>query len=520
MKQFAVVDCETDPFLFGREPQPFIWGFYDGISFKTFGNGQELVSFLRELDIVVYAHNGGKFDWHFISDFIEPDSEILIINGRLSKFKIGKCEFRDSYNLLPVPLASYQKTEIDYNKFESDVRQQHMEEITDYLKDDCRDLYTVVQTFIDNHGMPITLASAALKFWKNNYYTGEMFNSSQSFYNRFKDYYYGGRVECFTMGVIQEVVKIYDINSAYPFAMSDFHPWGFGYSVMDDLPDSNLERCFIDCDAISKGTFPQRAKDGSLVFPNSSEVLNFKITGWEYLAAIETGTAEIISINSVIQFDDIITFGDYVDYWFEKKAELKNGDKAEYLIAKLFLNSLYGKFGSNPQKYKSYHTLEPQYVRACEELEQKTFAGMLGKNALMSKELDEDEQHFYNVATAASVTGFVRAYLWRAICKAEKVYYCDTDSIICRDFNIEISPELGKWNFEGVYNGGAIAGKKLYAFKNGTDEKIASKGVKLNYQQILAIAKGEEITYNKDSPTFGFKKKSQFITRKIKMRIK
>lgn len=42
-------------------------------------------------------------------------------------------------------------------------------------------------------------------------------------------------------------------------------------------------------------------------------------------------------------------FKDYIDYWSEQKIQSKkNGNKAQYLISKLFLNSLYGKFGTNP----------------------------------------------------------------------------------------------------------------------------------------------------------------------------
>ena len=43
-------------------------------------------------------------------------------------------------------------------------------------------------------------------------------------------------------------------------------------------------------------------------------------------------------------------------------------------------------------------------------------------------ERDDPKDSFYNVATAASITGFVRAFMWRAICDSEEPLYCDTDS--------------------------------------------------------------------------------------------
>lgn len=43
-------------------------------------------------------------------------------------------------------------------------------------------------------------------------------------------------------------------------------------------------------------------------------------------------------------------FTDYIDYWTEKKIQAKkNGQKAQYLLAKLHMNSIYGKFGANPK---------------------------------------------------------------------------------------------------------------------------------------------------------------------------
>src|SRR5262245_9928069 len=96
---FWAVDCESDPFAYGRIPEPFLWGVYDGGSdlYWEFQTVDEVVAHLRKHDVVAYAHNGGKFDWHFLSAHMDPDQPLLVINGRLAKFRIGMCEFRDSY---------------------------------------------------------------------------------------------------------------------------------------------------------------------------------------------------------------------------------------------------------------------------------------------------------------------------------------------------------------------------------------------------------------------------------------
>lgn len=109
MRPIWTADCETDPFKRGRIPKPFLWGVYDGTACHLFERTEDFINFVQDKKVILYAHNGGKFDWHFILDYLEPFTPINIINGRIAKFKIGVCEFRDSYNILPIPLAAYQK---------------------------------------------------------------------------------------------------------------------------------------------------------------------------------------------------------------------------------------------------------------------------------------------------------------------------------------------------------------------------------------------------------------------------
>jgi hypothetical protein len=47
-----------------------------------------------------------------------------IINGRLVQVFFGKQEFRDSYAIVDIPLAKFQKDEIDYAKFARHCREE------------------------------------------------------------------------------------------------------------------------------------------------------------------------------------------------------------------------------------------------------------------------------------------------------------------------------------------------------------------------------------------------------------
>lgn len=521
-------DCETDPFKRGRIPKPFLWGVYDGVAYHEFTDTKDFIKFVEKEKVILYAHNGGKFDWHFILDYLEPFTPINIINGRIAKFKIGECEFRDSYNILPIPLAQYNKEKIDYSIFEESEREkpENMKLISDYLKMDCVYLWQLVDAFIRDYGLNLTLAGSALKKWQviENVKAPK---TSRDFYEYLTPYYYGGRVECFVKGFIDHEFKVVDVNSAYPNAMMYEHPYGEHFESLDKLPDKNIESCFIRLKCISKGALPFRGENG-LSFPNDDKIREYCITGWEYLAAVELNLISKIKIVEVIKFIEKITFKNYVNYFFKMKKEAKEaGDKAREIFSKLMLNSLYGKFCANPSDYREYMIIDPEFIDACEMDEGFEFDGELGKWALMSKELELQKQRYYNIAVGASITGFQRSLLLRALKKVKEPLYCDTDSIACVETaDLVLSKELGDWSLEAECSEGAIAGKKLYAFKlkepvikkgEKVTHKIASKGVRLTAKEIYKIADGEEIIAETEFPTFSFKKGPVFIDRKIRL---
>ena len=66
----ATIDLETDPFQHGRLPKPFLSGFDDGNRVVEFWGDDcilRLVEFLATLEdpYIIYAHNGGKFDFFY-----------------------------------------------------------------------------------------------------------------------------------------------------------------------------------------------------------------------------------------------------------------------------------------------------------------------------------------------------------------------------------------------------------------------------------------------------------------------
>jgi hypothetical protein len=125
---------------------------------------------------------------------------------------------------------------------------------------------------------------------------------------------------------------------------------------------------------------------------------------------------------------------------------------------------------------------------------------------------------FFDVATAASITGASRAELLRAIAGATRPVYCDTDSLICEDIAADIhATKLGAWKIEETADLVAIAGKKMYACRRaGEYVKWASKGVKIDPQTILDIAAGHVHTHMRESPSYTLKRLAHFINRQVK----
>ena len=569
-KTICTIDAETDPFGSVDFPEPFIWGFFDGVQFLTFDHAEPMIEYLYNKHLIVYAHNGGKFDFHFLLDYIPAHTKPTVINGRLVKFKIGNCEFRDSYPLLNQPLSAFSKLEIDYNKMRKENREANMEEIITYLKYDCESLYNAVNAFIDGYGKHLTVPGSAINQIK---LIEELKLPKQTEQRdaQLRNYYFGGRTQVFRYGLINEKSKMIDINSAYSRAMIEDHPFS---ETMETIPilrkykgeKINCQAFYnIKCKTQKIGPFPLKVKNVGVTFPIVDTQTEFYVTGWELSKAIELNLCYDLYIETKIVFHETKNFKKFINHFYEIKKHAKKGSY-DYIFAKLMQNSGYGKFSANPRKYREYEFIPindiARYMEFCAcnsggieiEENQLDFFGEYIEDckgrfftrcpsddcdliyhherdfqhtALVSKKLSPDkwDRSFVNVAIGASITGFARAYLLDGIAqiinKGGSVLYCDTDSIFYTgelEFD-NIGDELGQWELEGEYETGAIAGKKLYYFqaKNG-ECKIASKGTKLAIWDIrkLALDPDAFIDYSFMAPVYSLSKEPYNLSRKIK----
>lgn len=473
-KKLIAVDCETDPFKHGRVPKPFVWGAFDGKHFFHFKSTEEFVDWLSQLNCVAYAHNGGKFDFMFLLKYVKR-TRARIIGGRFAEMEIGRAKLRDSYSIIPVPLAAVQKDEIDYDLMEEEVRENYMtSHILPYLKTDCIYLYQMVDKYREVAGKGLTIAGNALS--NSRALGADPGKTNFRFDTEFRQYYYGGRTECFRPGTHRDVTVV-DIVSSYPFAMLQDHPTGddrVTSSSLDGLTKDQINQSFIEVECYSKGAFPFKNEKGGLDFPYGKR--RFTVTGWEYVTAKRHRLILNEKIISVKSFQNTISFKNYVYEWFKfKSSHNKKTHPIEYTIGKIMMNSLYGKLAQNPLKYFDYEIHDPgTKVNSEEGWELYTeFLGVeVHRRPVMWKyEFDHGKSWikqplFFNVATGASITGFARAHLLNAIHTVgeNNVVYCDTDSIMMTGNGwkkLDLGDQLGQWENEATASIAHFAGKKL-----------------------------------------------------------
>lgn len=570
-RPITACDCETDPFLNGRVPKPFIWGFYDGKNFRTFNTTEDFISFIVTQRVICYAHNGGKFDFMFLLPYAIQHSEsgevkTQIINGRIVSIKIGECEFVDSYAAVPESLKKIKKLDIEYWKLEAECREQYRDEIITYLRGDCVYLHELMIAYRQAAGTQKTIASNALKFAKSLGLKPGTTNFS--FDSDFRPFYFGGRTQDFQSGTFRDI-SVVDLISSYPFAMMQDHPSGADRhyrSTLATMTTEEISRAFIRLHCNAKGCFPIRSGGSEgLTFPHATR--EYHVTGWEYLAAKELG---LISEEKIIQVrccEGVINFSSYVDHWFKyKTSHPKKVFPIEYTIGKIMMNSLYGKMAQNPTKYFDYKIVQPGAKLPCKEpiedenenckicgfhaMEHgwKLYVQFEGQTFFRRESLWkykfrygtewEAKPLYKNVATGASITGFARANLLRAIHTVgiDKVLYCDTDSLVllpgARTDKLPMQGRLGDWEKEielaPVIH---IAGKKLYGIDLGNGKpcrcndpqepcerhKVVTKGGRLTFAQMGKIAAGETISYAPAAPTFSIAHgKIEFPPRRFK----
>lgn len=452
-----------------------------------FRNGYEWVESTKGMidkQFTTLISDDGKFYTMHICNEIVPKRNVI--------------EIRDSQKLLNMSVAKIAKTfklpdsklEIDYNEFR-EVGHELTSEEQEYLKADITIVSKALADLFESGTTRLTIGSNAL----NKYY--EMMGGRKQFRKIFpkldvivdKDIraaYKGGFAYLNPIYKEVDIAEglVLDVNSLYPWAMHSPNvlPYGRPVFFSGQYQPDNMHPLFI-----------QRLRCQFELKPNKIPMIqlkhNLSFVPTEYLKSsndqIITLTLTNIDLELFLENYDVYEleyvngwkfkgasgmFDQYIDYWTEIKIQAtKDKNAGLRAIAKLYLNSLYGKFAMSP------------YVRSA--------IPYLGEDGVVHYHKTEyEERDSIYVPIAAFITAIARN---KTIRSAQSVYdrylYSDTDSIHIRGTDIPDCLEvddykLGAWKCESKFERARFIRQKCYIEDEIiTEEEYNSKMLEFPY---------------------------------------
>ncbi|MHA1757971.1 MAG: DNA polymerase [Promethearchaeota archaeon] len=501
--KFATFDIEAEDWINFK-----ILGFYDGEEYKEFYNLKSFLNYVlrsKYQGYNIYAHFGGRYDFLFLLEELYNKAQIIEVNGRIIELKIylddkhkKVIKFRDSFSLLPVSLERLTKTfNVEHKKLDNenfDFSNLKIDKnLREYLKNDVIGLYEVLEKFQDQINelggeIKLTLAATSLDLFQRKYMKKDwMFPTYFEFEDEIRASYFGGRCEVFKK--YGKNLNYYDFNSLYPSVMKDnkfpvgrpirlkkykFNPNDTGFCYIETYIPKSMDIPLLPVH-----------EDGMMIFRTG------KIKGWYSIPLLKrlNDIGIKFKVKEAILFQGKKIFNDFVDDLYRLRKENKNNSLN--LIAKLLMNSLYGKFAQKVKR-KNY-IINPKK----EDFEKYKLINYNEKLDIWYYET-KNESNYILPAISSYVTSYAMLKLYDILISCDP-YYCDTDSIIT-EMKIENSDELGKLKLEDEIDEGIFLSQKLYAYKNKNGkEKIVAKGFPI---EELKFSDYEKALFYKDYSGF------------------
>lgn len=487
----ATFDIETTE---GVSDKFEMLGFYDGIEGIIFDSVRaflDAVLVKRYRSFAFYAHNAERFDFKFlIGEFLKMEigeNQIRAANGKIlfiKFFQAGErireiylCDanrntwrFVDSFWLMPTSLKKITTSfKVASPKGEIDYAQISIKDPVSraYCLNDCKGLYESLFAYFNQkifNGLKPkgTIASNAMQIYRAGMKQPlKGINHEQEQFIRHA--YFGGRVEIFrTHG---RALNCYDFNSLYPSVMVDSeYPTGLPAWV-DRYEQGAMGFYWASInmpDDIGIPPLPV-VRNGKLVFPVGQFSGHF--SSCELDCALRLGATVKVKRGLVFLHTEKI-FTKYVKELYALKAKADK-ESADYMIAKLYLNGLYGKFGQRREQC-SIIRCDSDYAA------EKGLTPYLPDFGLyLQKQQSRGAYIMPNIA--AWVTAQARLKLYSVL--DNNSYYCDTDSIFtpnqlpCSDI------DLGALKFEKRIEQAYFLLPKVYYLKLERGlEQVKAKG--------------------------------------------
>ena len=447
--RFCVFDIES----FGLDGDAYAIGFYDGkkfYSFEGFNKSEAWLNFTKfyfqkkHRNMICFAHNGGHFDFHrLIKANIETgvNDRIKIKNIILFSSRIGELvfsdvnrntwKFRDSVCYFPTSLKKVlkaygcdtQKGDFDHEGINKRNWKQQRKDWLPYLEKDCKGLYEVVEKFQKgllkeysvNLSKNVTVAQTAMNIFRKNFLKIDI-PTYQYIEDEVRQSYFGGRVEVFKH--YAEDLNYYDVNSLYPYVM-ETNMLPVGKPIRNRRMDvDHFGICHAKVNVptwLNIPVLPYRVKEkgaNKLFFPVG------KFEGWyttpELKVALEKGCT--IEVTDGYEFEPYPLFKNVMSKMYKIKAEAT--DPVKKNLAKLLMNSTYGKFGQRRDRKETV-------VNAIDIIGLEQLSEDLG---IYQRTVHSDACHILP-AIASFVTSYARLHL-HSLLDGNEPIYCDTDSVI------------------------------------------------------------------------------------------
>lgn len=436
------------------------------------------------------------------------------LNGK----KVKKVTFQDSLKLIPLSVRDIaesfklpiKKGIIDYKAHDYLPPDSPLtEEEIDYIKNDVQIVAIAIDYFYSQGLTNMTIGSCALNEYKKliKRINFNRWFPPPKFHKDVKQSYRGGFTYLnpkFAGKVLRNLVVL-DVNSLYPSTMYyEYLPYSMpiffkGQYKEDELYPlyTQMLRCQFE---LKPGKIPTIQIKHSMYF-----------SGNEYLTS-SNDEEVVLCLNSVDlelffeQYDvynlEYISgwkfkatrglFKDYIDKWSTNKINAKKeGNHGLYLISKLFLNSLYGKFGTDIMVKSKIPYLADDGV-------------------IHYYDSEPEEKEGIYIAMASFITSYARRKTIKSAQMITDNYnagkskiqfvYADTDSLHCvsPDFSLpeglEIdSTKLGAWDFECRVKKAKYLRQKCYIDLQYIDEKTYQRGIES--EQSFLYSKDDEGFY-------------------------
>ncbi|KAK4412249.1 DNA polymerase [Sesamum alatum] len=368
--------------------------------------------------------------------------------------------FRDSLTLLPGNLASLgdtlcpelgSKGSIQHENLVVSDLQVNSENLINYLRQDILLLGGVMlkaqeinwsKYQIDVEDV-MTISALSLKIFRKLYFDDNAFHINIPTRNQdtfIRRGYYGGHVDVYKPN--GENLYYYDVNSLYPFIMKSY-PMPSGEPVWkNNLESVELDSLFGFIEAyvvcpktISRPFLPYKDKMGTLIFPTGKFIGVFYSEELKF--ARDLGY-KIIPLRGYMFEKKSSPFEGFISDLYESRLEAKKrGDVPMTFIYKILMNSLYGRFGMNPESIVTEICNQEKYeeillmdnFQSADKLNDDYYIVNYISNSQIVDDTEWKAPKHSAVQLSAAITACARIHMYPYISRSD-CYYTDTDSIV------------------------------------------------------------------------------------------